>query len=478
MSPPGARLSCGSPAPISRRIGLRSTDSKRPIPAARAERRAHATVDSSERRAYTRPKHRRWRPTPPPDALVAGAPRGGLAAAVVALGFVAMLASSPGQSYWLALFVDDMIMGTGLSRTAFSVVYALATICSAFMVLFVGGLFDRRGPAVTWVSVACGLAAGGLLMSLATGPAIAIVGLAMLRAFGQGSFPLVSTLLVAGTFDAWRGRALSVAQLGSTLAAAALPAVAAALIATLGWRAGLQLTAAAVIGVIAPVAVLVRLVLGPRVPTKRSRRRLHPKPLVQSARERWRRFPWRDGGLVLLVTLSAAPLVSTAAVFHATSLLAASGLGGGEAAAALSVLAISGAAGAIAGGAVVDRLGVRVSLVLMNLLLAAGVGLLMVPSATWGFAGFAVLGLASGVNSAGSGAAWARTFGVGRLGELQSVGASARIGAAAVGPLPLAFALSLTGAYAAGLALLAMLALGCAAAGARLPRPVAEISTA
>jgi MFS family permease len=134
-----------------------------------------------------------------------------------------MLASSPGQSYWLALFVDDMIAGTGLSRTGFSLVYALATVCSACMVLYVGGLFDRRGPAVTWATVACGLAAGGLLMSVATGPAVAIVGLAMLRAFGQGSFPLVSSLLVAGTFDAWRGRALSVAHLGSTLAARRCP---------------------------------------------------------------------------------------------------------------------------------------------------------------------------------------------------------------------------------------------------------------
>jgi MFS family permease len=288
-------------------------DSKRPGHLARAESRPHTTIDATERRVDAHRERRRWRPTAPPDALVAGAPRGGRAAAVVALGFIAMLASSPGQSYWLALFVDDMITGTGLSRTGFSVVYALATVCSAFMVLLVGGLFDRRGPAATWATVACGLAAGGLLMSVATGPAIAIIGLAMLRAFGQGSFPLVSTLLVAGTFDAWRGRALSVAHLGSTLAAAALPAVAAALIASFGWRTGLQLTAAAVVGVIAPLALLVRLVLGPRAPVERVRRRPHPARLVRSARARARRFPWRDGGAVLLVTLSAAPRVSTAA---------------------------------------------------------------------------------------------------------------------------------------------------------------------
>jgi MFS family permease len=397
---------------------------------------------------------------------------------VVALGFVAMLASSPGQSYWMAMFVDDMIAGTGLTRTVFSTVYALATVCSACMVLLVGGLFDRRGPAFTWATVATGLAAGGLLMSVASGPGIAVVALAMLRAFGQGSFPLVGTLLVAGTFDAWRGRALSVANLGSTLAAAGLPAVAAALIASFGWRTGLQLTALAVLGAIAPLGLLVRLVLGRQERIVRARAKPHPRRLLRSARARARRFPWRDGGGVLLVALSASPLVSTAAVFHATSLLAASGLDLGHAAAALSVLAVGGAIGAIAGGAIVDRLGVRVSLVLMNVLLAAGVLLLMVSSPVGAFTGFAVLGLAGGVNSTGSGAAWARTFGVARLGELQGVGESARIGAAALGPLPLAVALSLTGSYAAGLAVMAALSIACAVTGLRLARPPVSVQPA
>jgi MFS family permease len=405
----------------------------------------------------------------PVDALVQGAPRGGRAAAIVALGFLAMLASSPGQSYWLAMFVDEMIAGTGLSRSAFSVVYAIATACSAAMVLAVGQLFDRRGPATTWAIVACGLAGGGLLMSVAAGPGVAVIALAMLRAFGQGSFPLVGTLLVAETFDAWRGRALAVAQLGSTLAAAALPAVGAALIATFGWRTGLQLTAAAVLVIVGPLALVVRGVVGPRRRAERARRRPDPRRVVRGARARARRFPWREGGAVLLVSLSAAPLVSTGAVFHATSLLATGGMSRGEAAAALSLLAVTGAAGAIVGGTVVDRVGVRASLLLMNLLLAAGVLVLLVPTVAGGFAGFAVLGLAGGVNGTGSGAAWARTFGVARLGELQGVGESARIGAAALGPLPLALALAATGSYAIGLLGLAALALGCALAGLRLP---------
>ncbi|MDQ3769168.1 MAG: hypothetical protein M3370_06800 [Actinomycetota bacterium] len=86
---------------------------------------------------------------------------------------------------------------------------------------------------------------------------MALVALGMLRAFGQGSFPLLGTLLVARTFGTWRGRALAVSHLGSTLAAAALPPVAAGLLAAFGWRASLQITALVILVAILPMALVI-----------------------------------------------------------------------------------------------------------------------------------------------------------------------------------------------------------------------------
>lgn len=387
---------------------------------------------------------------------------------MVALGFVAMLASSPGQTYWLSLFVDDMIAGTGLGRTGFSVVYAGATAFSAATVLIVGAAYDRHGPALTWALVALALAAGSLLMSVAAGALVALVALGMLRAFGQGSFPLLGTLLVARTFESWRGRALAISHLGSTLAAALLPPVAAVLLAAFGWRASLQITGVVVLVAILPVALVVRWAVALPGARRSPRTRLRAAPLQRLA-ARARRFPWRSGGGTLLIVLCAAPLISTAVVFHATSLLAGGGMSRATAAAALSVTAVGGGLGAVFGGALIDRAGVRVALVTMSALLALAMALLAVPVSLAALAAFAVLGLASGMNATGSGAAWAHTFGVERLSELQSVGEAARIAAAALGPLPLAVAADVTGAYTIGLAALAVFALACTVLSARWP---------
>jgi len=97
----------------------------------------------------------------------------------------------------------------------------------------------------------------------------------------------------------------------------------------------------------------------------------------------------------------------------------------------------------------------------MSALLVLAMGLLVLAQPIAAFAAFAVLGVASGVNATGSGSAWARTFGIERLGELQGVGEAARIAAAALGPLPLAIAVQASGSYAVGVAVLGLFAVAC-----------------
>jgi predicted MFS family arabinose efflux permease len=385
----------------------------------------------------------------------------------LALAFVAMLASAPGQSFLIAVFVDDMLAGTGLSRTVFSTLYALATVVSAAISLTLGRASDALGLRVAWLGVAVGLACACLLASLAHGLVLAFVALALLRAFGQGSFPLLGTLVVNYWFPGRRGAAMAVASFGLTAGAIALPPLVALLIDGVGWRAAYRIVALVLLAAILPLGLLLR---RPPAPAHAS----EPDTPVAAAVRRSRRLrvpvPEREAALLLAV-LAAPPLVMTAVTFHAVSLLAGRGLSTTAAAAALSVFGAASAAATIGGGAVADRLSTRALLVATSAALLLGAVALLPDAGAVAYAGFGALGAAGGLFGITSGIAWARTYGTARLGSLQGLSFAAQIAAAAAGPLPLAVSLGATGSYAPGLVALAAVAAAALVAAARWREP-------
>lgn len=399
-----------------------------------------------------------------PGELAGQALRAG--AGIVALGAIAKFASSPGQSFWLAAFVDPMIKDTGITRTGFSGLYALATVGSAAMAIAVGRAVDRVGVRPVWLAVAIGLAIGCLTLSIAAGALAVLVALCLLRAFGQGSFPLLGTVLVASSFDRARGRAMSLASLGITVAGVVLPGVAVALIALAGWRGALQLTALFLLIVILPLGLLVK--------AKARRRPALPMdvPAPQLPRAPRRARP---GVISLLFILAVPPLITTAVVVHATSVLGAVGISLAGAAVALSAMAAFGAAGALLAGAMVDRFAPHAVLVVLGAALAVGVAFLFAGGPATGFAAFFSLGFAVGVYHTTNGSLWAKAYGIEGLGRMQGLASGTQIAGAAAGPFPLALSLSLAGSYRPGLVFLGILALIGLVVGARWRLPELRI---
>ncbi len=367
------------------------------------------------------------------------------AAGIVALAACAKFASAPGQSFFIAVFVDHLIAGAGVTRTGFAVMYGLATVFSAATVLGVGRAVDRRGVGPVWAAVALGLSAGCLTLSLASGAALVFLALCLMRGFGQGSFPLLGTVLVASSFEAARGRALGLASQGIAVATAILPGLCVALIAAFGWRPTLQIAAAALALGVAPLS----LVAQRGAPHVRA-----PAPSAAGLRETLR----RPGVRPLLLVFAVPPLLTTAVVVNSVSLLGEIGLGVGQAAGAIGAMALCAVAGALLGGVLVDRFASRVPLAAMGAALTLSAALLLLAAPLAAYAAFVVLGLAGGLYSTANGSLWAQTYGTAGLGRLQSLASSGQILGAALGPLPLALSLSLTGSYAPGLALLAALA--------------------
>ncbi len=84
------------------------------------------------------------------------------------------------------------------------------------------------------VAILLGLACLGLAIS--SGPLGLFLGFAALRALGQGSLPVIGTLLVAQWFVRYRGRAMAIVALGFAASNAFLPPLTQQFVTTLGWR--------------------------------------------------------------------------------------------------------------------------------------------------------------------------------------------------------------------------------------------------
>ncbi|MEZ5099131.1 MAG: MFS transporter [Thermoleophilia bacterium] len=368
-------------------------------------------------------------------------------ARALALATVAMVASMPGQSYLVAVFLDDWLDGAGISRTTFSALYAAATVASALTALRLGRAADRLPLRRLWLLVALGLAAACLVASAATGIVLTLVALSGLRALGQGSFPLLGTLLVVRAFGRRRGAAMAAAVLGLAVGGAALPPLVSLLVDAVGWRDGYRLLAAALVLLVVPLALLVR---DPRAPSPAGDQAGRPGGRAEAFRP-GRRLPTTPV-LMLLVVAATPSLVVTAVAVQAIDFLGTRGLGETAAAGALATLPAASAVGTLLVGAIADRVDGRTLLLATTVPLAAGVAVALVPVATAAIAGMALMGLGMGAWFVVGGVLWARTFGLERLGRLQGLSSAAQIAGAALGPLPLAVSLSATGSYTAGVA--------------------------
>lgn len=366
-------------------------------------------------------------------------------AIVTVMATVAMIASAPGQSFVIALYVDHIVAGAGIDRPAFAIVYAVATVGSALGAVVLGSAIDRSGIRAAWALAALGLAAGCFATSYATGALAVLVGITLLRVFGQGSFPLISKLTVVMGTTTRRGRSMSIASTGLVAAGVLLPVVVASAIDQFGWQVTMRATGIVLLLTVLPVALLA----SSRETSGLSGRTAKAPSLML----RLRSVP--PGAWWPMLALATPPLIITSATINATVLFGSRGSSAHVAAIALATLAASGFLGVAATGFVVDRFGVVRALSAMALLILAGSVVLMAPSSSTTLLAFALFGISGAVASVAAGVIWAESYGLSLIGGLQGTATGVQVLAAAAGPLPLGLSQALLGSLNPGIALLA-----------------------
>lgn len=353
------------------------------------------------------------------------------------LGFGLFLtfASSFGQTFFISLYSIELREDFGLSHGAFGSLYAIATLSSGFLLIWVGRAIDRMALRLFTALVVLGLALACFALANASSIVMLCAAIFGLRLFGQGLLGHIAMVSMARYFVRARGKAVSLVTLGYPLGEAVLPFIAIAVLAVSGWRASWTYFALAILLVVLPLAML----LLSRAPQSSI---TEPEPAAgqsdrrRVSREASLREVLRDSRFYLILPAVLAPsFITTGMFFHQRHLAEVKGWSLELLATAFVVFAISQSLTALCAGQAIDRFGAR--RLLPVFLLPMGAAMLLLSFSSDPITAqlyMLATGATAGAGSALFGALWAELYGVTHLGAIRSFVTSLMVFSTALSP--------------------------------------------
>ncbi len=358
----------------------------------------------------------------------------------------------------LTIFVVPMSAEFGWSRTAIAGATTVGAILGAALAPFIGRLVDRVGSRVV-------LVVGGTVIALACIYLSAVqtllgfyLAFTASRIADQGGVKIGASVSMGKWFQRYRGRATGLVFFAETAGVIALAPLTQLVIALWGWRSAWQgLGAVMLLAGVIPCALWVRrqpedmglAVDGDRPDTAEDAGQ--PGRHRGAASEPSLTLRQAAGRPVFWMALWALFLGSTATAgpgLHLIPYLTERGINVTAAVAAISVMSISGAAGALLAGVVADRVHPRWVMVSLYLVSAGSLVLLVTTDTMFETYCYAILtGLANtGINTLAP-LMWASDYGRGHLGAIHGVGRASQVMGFAVGPLAAGIAYDGAGSY-------------------------------
>ena len=155
---------------------------------------------------------------------------------VIIFGFIFTFFSSFGQSYFLGLFNTSIREALSISHGQFGSIYASATLCSSFILIWVGKKIDDFSAIKFAYFVIISLSISSFIFSKINSIVFLFLAIFLMRLFGQGLMSHTASTTVSRYFDKSRGKALSTSWLGLSLAEFILPVLIVYFLTFIYWR--------------------------------------------------------------------------------------------------------------------------------------------------------------------------------------------------------------------------------------------------
>ncbi len=155
---------------------------------------------------------------------------------VIIFGFIFTFFSSFGQSFFLGLFNAPIRNELGITHGQFGNIYAIATIFSSLLLIWVGKKIDEYQIIYYSLFVILLLFLSSLFFSFINNIYFLALGIFLMRFSGQGLMSHTSTTTISRFFERSRGKALSSIWFGLSSAEFILPVLVTYLFVIYSWR--------------------------------------------------------------------------------------------------------------------------------------------------------------------------------------------------------------------------------------------------
>lgn len=355
-------------------------------------------------------------------------------------GLLLSFGSAFGQTYFISLFAGEIRAGYGLTNGEWGLLYTLATVASAGLLLGRGAWADtvplsRLAPLVTLV-----YAGAAALMVVGQADWVLALAVFLLRFCGQGMFTHMMVTAMARWFVARRGRAVAIAGFGHPLGEILLPLPVVLAIGWIGFRWTWGIVVVALLLLVLPA--LMALLRDDRAPVGQAGAEGAPG----LGGRHWTRGEMLRHWLfwALLPLILTPGFIGTVVFFHQVHMAEVKGWSLALMAPGYTTFAITTVAMGLAAGFLVDRFGPARLLPVAVLPMAAGIALMGEAESEAGWiVALTVIGISQGM----SGTLWATmlpwAYGTDHIGAIRAVAVAAMVASTAIGPGVTGFAIDL-----------------------------------
>ena len=338
---------------------------------------------------------------------------------VIIFGFIFTFFSSFGQSFFLGLFNSSIRETLSISHGQFGSIYATATLCSSFILIWVGKKIDDINIFKFALFVILLLSFSSFLFSKISSITFLFLAILLMRFSGQGLMSHTATTTISRYFTKSRGKALSIGWFGLSTAEFILPVLIVYLLTIYAWQ-NIWTTISISILILLPIVsyfLIKNLDFDSR---EQSDENKNEKKNIKE----WRRIEViKDYRFyIICMNMLAMPWIATGVFVYQSFITESKGWGEFVIAQSFMVYSILSVITLLIAGFLIDKFTARKLLIYMNIPLFIATIVIMVFDKSYSaFLFLGLIGISNGLANVLGSATWAEIYGVKHIGSIKAL---------------------------------------------------------